>query len=139
MLALAVVTCPWLLAADKKPATLDGVWRGFVVEGKGERPEQGRVHVELTIKGDHIVAKQIQPAGDQGLGEGTYQVTSGDPNLIDATRTSNPGKGQAYKGIIQVDGETMKWCAANPGKERPKEFETRPPVQFFMILKRESK
>ena len=35
---------------------LNGVWRGFVVKGKGEQPDRGSVHLELTIKGNRIGA-----------------------------------------------------------------------------------
>ena len=55
---------------------LDGVWRGFVVEGKGEQPDRGSVHLELTIQGDRITARRLDGGGSP-LGQGTYKIAPG--------------------------------------------------------------
>ncbi|MFN4261033.1 MAG: TIGR03067 domain-containing protein [Gemmataceae bacterium] len=118
-------------------AKLQGKWKGWVVNDKGENPEQGPVHLELTVQGDEIKAKQLNPGADPNLGEGTFKLAlMGDKRHIDAVRTSTPGKGQTYAGIYQIDGDTWKWCTGTPKRPRPEDFATRK-GQFLLILKRQ--
>jgi uncharacterized protein (TIGR03067 family) len=126
-------------AKDKSPdfKALQGVWRGWVVEGKGKRIDEGFVNVELTIKGDTIVAKSLGGMKDGPLGEGTYQLSvAGDKKIMDGTRTVNPSKGKSYLGICELEGDTLRWCVANPGLDRPTEMLSRK-GQFLMVLKRQ--
>lgn len=116
---------------------LEGTWKGWVVEGKGEKADTGAVRVQLVVKGDVIVATRIDGKKESPLGEGTFKLTLAKGlQTIDATRTSNPGKGQTYLGIYHLEGDTFRWCSATPGKDRPTELETRR-GQFLMILKRQ--
>jgi uncharacterized protein (TIGR03067 family) len=46
------------------------------------------------------------------------------PKTIDYTLTDGPNKGQSQRGIYELDGDTVKFCFASPGKERPTEFKT---------------
>ncbi|MCE9531367.1 MAG: TIGR03067 domain-containing protein, partial [Planctomycetes bacterium] len=100
-------------------------------------PRQRRMKIEVTIKGDTIMAVQD---GSKSLGEGTFvaQVAKGGKNM-NATRTNNPGKGQTYNGIYSLDGDTLKWCVSSPpGRERPTELVSKT-GQFLMVLTREKK
>ena len=36
--------------------------------------------------------------------------------------TEGPTKGQTHLGIYELDGDTVKFCFAAPGKERPTDF-----------------
>lgn len=114
---------------------LDGVWRGFTVEGKGENPDRGPVHLELTIKGDHIDAKRLD-GQSLPMTEGTYTIVPGKPMQMDGTETSARGRTRVYLGICELAGDTLKWCVATPRNERPTDFETKRP-QFLVILKRQ--
>ncbi|MGD0897327.1 MAG: hypothetical protein ABR915_05785 [Thermoguttaceae bacterium] len=114
---------------------LDGVWRGFVVYGKGEQPNRGTVHLELTIKGNRITAQRLD--GQRGsLGQGAYKLTSGRLSVMDATETAARGKPKTYLGICAFAPDTIKWCVATPGNTRPTDFETKG-QQFLLILKRQ--
>jgi len=124
--------------ADKKEdavPNLDGVWRGFAVEGKGEKPDRGPVHLELTIKGDHVDAKRLDGQA-LPVTEGTYKITPGKPMQMDGTETNPRGRTRVFLGICELTGDTLKWCVATPKNERPTEFETKRP-QFLVILKRQ--
>jgi uncharacterized protein (TIGR03067 family) len=114
---------------------LNGVWRGFVVKGKGEQPDRGSVHLELTIKGDRISAKRLDGEGGS-LGNGTYTITVGRFYMIDATEARSRGKGRTYQGICKFGPDLMKWCTATPGNPRPTNFETKG-QQFLLVLKRQ--
>lgn len=119
-------------AADRKK--LNGVWKGWVVEGKGEQPNQRRMAITLTIKGDTITGVQ---ADGKDLGEGTFTVRAvNGKGQMEATRTKNPGRGQIHKGIYSLDGDTLKWCVSNPpGREAPGELLSKT-GQFLMILQK---
>jgi hypothetical protein len=114
---------------------LNGVWRGFVVYGKGEQPNRGSVRLELTVKGNHISARRLDGQGDS-LGQGTYKITVGRFYMIDATEIRPHGKGRTYQGICKFGPDLMKWCTATPGNKRPTDFETKG-QQFLLILKRQ--
>jgi uncharacterized protein (TIGR03067 family) len=121
-------------AADLK--ALEGTWRGWVVEGKGAAADKGPVHLEIVIRGDRITAKRLDDKDSPDLGEGTVRLGAGKPPTIDATRTAKPGKGKTYPGIYQLDGDTLRWCTAQPNGERPTELLTKR-GQFLMVLKRQ--
>jgi uncharacterized protein (TIGR03067 family) len=46
------------------------------------------------------------------------------PKTIDYTMTDGPTKGKTQLGIYELNGDTVKFCFAAPGKERPAEFKT---------------
>jgi hypothetical protein len=173
MLAAAVLfALPAAAAADKndeaaKPPALDGVWDGWVVEGRGENPNRGQIHLQLTIQDNKVTGKKVGGGGPGGddMGAGTIAIADGEVKHMDATRTAGGGGGGgrrgrggpgggapggpgggggggggggAYKGILAVEGDTLKWCVANPGRDRPTEFATnRGKGQFLMILKKQ--
>ena len=114
---------------------LNGVWQGFVVEGKGEQPDQGPTHLELTIKGNRISSNRLDGEGGS-LGNGTYTITVGRFYLIDATESRSRGKGRTYQGICKFGPDLMKWCTATPGNPRPTNFETKG-QQILLVLKRQ--
>lgn len=123
------------LAADLK--TLQGTWKGWVVEGKGEQSDRGPVQLEITVDKDTITARRLGGSKIDPLGEGTFRLVLADKQkTIDATRTSAPAKGRTHPGIYALDGDTFRWCVANSGNERPAELITRR-GQFLLILKRQ--
>lgn len=60
------------MAADLK--ALQGTWRGWVVEGKGQQPDQGIVHLEVVVKDTTIIAQRLDRTKDAALGEGTFNL-----------------------------------------------------------------
>jgi uncharacterized protein (TIGR03067 family) len=44
------------------------------------------------------------------------------PKAIDYVMTEGLTKGKTHLGIYELDGDTVKFCFAAPGKERPTEF-----------------
>jgi uncharacterized protein (TIGR03067 family) len=113
---------------------LDGVWRGFVVYGRGEQSDRGSVHLELTIKGNHITARRLD-GRPSPLGQGDYVYTKGRPRTLDATETGRK-KAKSYLGICKFAPDTIIWCVATPGNPRPTNFESKGP-QYLMVLKRQ--
>jgi hypothetical protein len=121
--------------SDAQP-DLDGVWRGFVVEGKGEQPDRGSVQLELTIKDKRITAQRLDGEGGS-LGEGSFRIKPGKVTLMDATELRKTGKRRTFLGILKTEPDLMQWCVAVPGNRRPTTYETIDQHQFFLILKRQ--
>lgn len=125
------------LGATPKPAKdeLLGEWEGHVVDGDGANAGQRRMNITLTIEPKRIVQH------GSGGGEGTYRVSGTSRKLahIDSTGTSGQYTGKRYEGIYSLEGDTLKWCAANPGKGRPRELRTNTGAgHFLMVLKRKN-
>lgn len=121
---------------DAKTApSLDGVWRGFVVDGKGERPDRGQTHLELTIQGDRITARRLD-GGALPITQGIYRMLPGKISLMDATEMRDRAKGKVFQGICRLETDMLAWCVSTPGARRPRTFETRG-SQFLLILNRQ--
>ena len=121
-------------AAQRPPArNLDGVWRGFVVYGRGEQTDRGTAQIELTIKGNHITARRLD--GRPGpLGQGDYQYTKGRVRTLDATETGP--KDENLFGHLLVRSGYDEMVVATPGNPRPTGFQARG-RQYLMVLKRQ--
>jgi len=120
---------------DAARAKLIGTWAGYAVEGKGEKPNQGPVKLELKITKESIQAKQFKGKDALDLGEGKFELNHDKmPFTLDGDKKiDNPNRKEIWLGIYQLDGDTLKWCVKKKG--RPTEFETKEGA-FLMILKR---
>jgi uncharacterized protein (TIGR03067 family) len=62
------------------------------------------------------------------------------PKTIDYTMTEGPTKGKTHLGIYELDGDTVKFCFAAPGKDRPTEFSAKEGSERTLsVWKREKK
>jgi uncharacterized protein (TIGR03067 family) len=115
---------------------LEGVWEGYAVDGKGERPDQGPVHFRLTISQTKMSAINLGDK-DKDMGNGVFKLDlSKATKEMDATGVVLPGKQErTYLGIYELDGDTLKWCVTMRKGERPIEFRTQK-GSFLLILKR---
>ncbi len=134
-MAVSFAADPPADSAAQARQKLAGVWKGFVVEGKGEKPDRGPVKLKLTITDKSMHGIETKGAGeiDHGEGEYTFDLAS-DPRGLDAAKTNDRDRKDGWQGIYQLDGDTLRWCVAK--KARPTAFET-VKGQFLMILKRE--
>ena len=123
---------------DEAMQKLERTWEGYAVEGRGEKPDQGPLHLRLIIKGDQINAIDLgSPGQDKEMGNGTYKLDPSPTKEIDATGVILPGRREkTYPGIYELDGDTLKWCVDNRGKSRPTEFHTGN-GKYLLILKRQ--
>ena len=111
-----------------------GQWEGFVTMGDSANPGQRRMNITLNIAADKITS-----SGAGNIGEGTYRISAGSGNVrnIDATGTGGMYRGKLYEGIFAVEGNTLKWCAGDPGRGRPTALRTNPTAgHFLMVLTR---
>lgn len=119
---------------------LAGVWRGWVVDGRGENPNTGHMEMELRVEGNRMTGREIGTSrAPGGLGDGTFTVAAGaDANsgTLDAVATTGQHRGRAYPGIFQLDGPTLRWCVNNRSTARPTDFETGR-GNYFLILQKQ--
>jgi uncharacterized protein (TIGR03067 family) len=107
-------------AAKKEMAQLEGEWS--MVSGEAN----GRSMPEAAVKTGKRVARQGETTifiGGQVYLKAKFSIDpSKKPQAIDYIMTEGPTKGKAHLGIYELDGDTLKFCFAAPGKDRPAEF-----------------
>jgi uncharacterized protein (TIGR03067 family) len=129
-------------AADRREAggnNLEGVWRGWVVRGRGENPNSGEMEIELTIRGNRIDGRELgtNRAPEGGLGSGVFTMTgNGRSGTLDAEQTAGLETGRRYQGIYELEGETLKWCVTARNRQRPSVMAT-DRGNYLMILRRQ--
>ena len=82
--------------------------------------------------------------GDVVQVKGTFKIdVTKEPKAIDMTVTGGQvegDKGKMVRGIYQVDGKMLKWCAADPDNEtRPTEFATKAGTKHSLITYKKDK
>jgi uncharacterized protein (TIGR03067 family) len=76
--------------------------------------------------------------GEQLLFAGPYKLRpSKSPAEIDVFSTEGESKDKPAQGIYSLEGDTLKLCYTMPGKERPKDFESKAGSEAsFIVWKR---
>ncbi|HEY1379463.1 MAG TPA: TIGR03067 domain-containing protein [Gemmataceae bacterium] len=126
--ALVAADPPKADPAKDELAIIQGTWRMVSAEANGMKmPEEQAKAITRTITGDkYEITRNGQPAGK---GTMTLDPTK-TPRTVDAETTvrGEDGTPKAVKlqGIYELDGDTMRTCLAEPGKDRPTEFATKP-------------
>ncbi len=119
---------------------LQGSWPVVSAERKGKPMPEPEKH-KLLVEGDTLMVKR----GDDVLFKGKVKLDpSKKPKTLDLELLEDSGpykKGQVSQGIYLIEGDSFKWCNAEPGvDDRPKEFATNEKVNHMLIvLKREKK
>jgi uncharacterized protein (TIGR03067 family) len=112
-----------------------GTWKYVSMEADGMKVAlEPLTGIKLVLDGDKFT--QTDP---QATYRGTFSVSvKTRPKTIDVIFTEGPEKGKIFKGIYELEGETYKACLAVPGRERPKEFASKPGSGHVLsVLKRE--
>jgi uncharacterized protein (TIGR03067 family) len=102
----------------------NGLWEpvSAVVDGK-ERPVGKDRKMVLEYKDETYRDK----VGDKIVGEGISRVDpTQTPKALDIIPQRNGVKGQTALAIYELKGDELIVCLARPGKDRPKEFESKP-------------
>ena len=108
---------------------LEGSWTAVALEEGGQEASPA----ELTGR-----EKRCVFAGNKVKiwhSEGTYKLDpTADPKVIDIEITQGEGKGETLRGLCALEGDTLKICLAQPGKERPRELKTAPKSRSFLVV-----
>jgi uncharacterized protein (TIGR03067 family) len=107
-------------AIKKEMTQLEGEWS--MVSGKAN----GFSMPKETVKSGKRVAKDGETTitiGGQVYFKAKISIDpTKKPRAIEYTMTEGPTKGKTHLGIYELDGDTVKFCFAAPGKDRPTEF-----------------
>src|SRR5207244_11981360 len=82
-----------------------------------------------AVKSSRLVLKddQFTMTDPVATYKGTFKIdVSKKPKTIDLIFTEGPEKGKTNYGIYELEGDTYKLCIDMGGKNRPKEFGTKP-------------
>lgn len=134
--------CWWILGMGLVPAlaqpageattSLQGTWSATRAHRDGKRADDVVGH-RLSFVGNRF---QIRSRDGQLLYEGLFRVDpSTKPAAIDFEHAEGTLKGNAWKGIYEVKGDTLTICdnAPNPDKGRPAAFEATPASGYILI------
>jgi uncharacterized protein (TIGR03067 family) len=107
-------------AVKKEMILLDGEWSMESGEANGfSLPKE-------SVKSGKRVAKDGETTisiGGQVYLKAKFTIDpTKKPKAIDYAMTEGPTKGKTHLGIYELDGDTVKFCFAAPGKDRPTEF-----------------
>jgi uncharacterized protein (TIGR03067 family) len=107
----------------KEMALLEGTWSMVSGEKEGEKlPEDLLKDAKRSVTGG-VTTISI---GGQVFLKAKFTVDpSKKPKTIDYTVLEGPNKDMKQLGIYELDGDTVKFCFAGPGQDRPKEFSTK--------------
>src|SRR5262245_38374045 len=101
----------------KEMAQLEGDWS--MVSGEAN----GMAMPEANVKSGKRVAKAGETTitfGGQLYFKAKFSIDPGKkPKAIDYMMTEGPTKGKTHLGIYEFDGDTVKFCFAAPGGDRP--------------------
>lgn len=110
-------------AFTKELKAMAGTWRPVSAENNGNKSS------EALLKGIRWIrdadGKWAMQRDEKTVLEWTVRRLDGtkNPKAIDVEITAGPHKGVVYRGIYELDGDTLRICFAMPEKaERPREF-----------------
>jgi uncharacterized protein (TIGR03067 family) len=106
-------------AVMKDLAALKGTWIVISAIRDGNRLSEEQIKgVRFTIEGN---GKALVKDGGEILFEGTLKIDpTKTPKTEDATQNSEgENKGKTTRSIYEIEGDTLKICSAEPGKDRP--------------------
>jgi uncharacterized protein (TIGR03067 family) len=126
------------VAADDNQA-LVGTWAVVAVEKDGKEMPAEQLK-GLVVRFDSS-GKASGHKGDKVIFEATFKVdATKQPKTIDATQTSDgKDKGKVTLGIYEINGDTLRTCISETGKDRPTDFSAKAGSgQIVRVYKRQS-
>jgi uncharacterized protein (TIGR03067 family) len=125
-------------ATKKEMSQLEGDWS--MVSGEAN----GMAMPQETVKTGKRTAKDGETTitfGEQLYFKAKYTIDpTKKPKAIDYMMTEGPTKGKTHLGIYELEGDTVKFCFAAPGKDRPTEFTAKEGSQRTLsVWKRDKK
>ena len=126
---LLVLAAAALVGADdpKADAVKDelkkfaGTWKLVAanLDAEEQKPEDLKTG-SLVVEGDTFTLKYKNE-----VHKGKFVIDPGKkPKTIDVEFTGGSLKDSKVQGIYQIDGDTRKSCFVEPGKDRPKDFDS---------------
>ena len=127
-------------ALKKELHAMAGTWRAVSVERDG-KAAPGEALKELVMTRD-VSGKVVIRRREMVVLESMVKKLdpSKKPKTIDMEQVVGEHKGKIIQGIYEIDGDTLRVCLAQPGKERPTEFSAKAgSSNALAVYKREKK
>jgi len=128
--------------SDPRPSDLSGNWQAISFEQDG-RQKFSKEEVRKVAASFRNCRYQITPLpwGPEGSFDGTYQIDgdTDEPKSFSLYPAKGVLKGQAFRGIYRVEGDTMTLCFSWPPLDRPTEFRSRPNSTIVLAVFRRAK
>jgi len=126
--ALALVAgCAMMRSGGAVDPALTGTWLPVKAELSG-KPFNFVKDFRLEVTGDKFVTQ-----GGAQKDVGRLAFIDGDPRGVDVIGDEGTNKGQTLPAIYRISADQLEVCYDLSGKERPKEFATRPDTRLFLI------
>jgi RNA polymerase sigma factor (sigma-70 family) len=128
--------------SDPRPSDLSGNWQAVSFEQDGRQKfseeEVRKVTARFRDCRYHITPL---PWGPEGSFDGTYQIDgdSEEPKSFSLYPAKGVLKGQAFRGIYRVEGDTLTLCFSWPPLDRPTEFRSRPNSTIVLAVFRRAR
>jgi len=114
---------------------LEGKWAIERLEETGKRASEEFVKtLEAVVKGDQLTLRE---KGKPVLELRIKLDPSTNPKSIDFTHLAGEDKGKTELGIYSLEGDTLRFCIDESGKNRPTEFKSTSQTNL-VVLKRKS-
>ena len=125
-------------AVKTEMAKLDGSWSMVSGEANGQAMPKDMVNDGKRVAKDGETSIAF---GGQIFFKAKFTVDpTKKPKSIDYVMTEGLTKGKTQFGIYELDGDTVKFCFAAPGKDRPTEFAAKEGSQCTLsVWKRDKK
>jgi uncharacterized protein (TIGR03067 family) len=125
-------------AVKREMAQLEGHWSMVSGEANGLSMPKETVDSGKRVAKD---GKTTITIGGQVYFKAKFSIDpTKNPKAIDYTMTEGPTKGKTHLGIYELDEDTVKFCFAAPGKDRPTEFTAKEGSQRTLsVWKRDKK
>src|SRR5690348_10693609 len=110
-------------ANQKDLEKMQGDWAlESMVNNGGPVPEDDAHSLFRTVKSDSYTVFLF----DKPISKGTFKIdATKNPKTIDFFPGNTADKTKAMAGIYEIEGDKLKICYAQPGKDRPQEFESK--------------
>ncbi len=117
---------------DRELAGLQGTWELVSMEIKGNSIPVERMPGRIAlIEGTTFTDRNATKI----FGKGKIRVdSSGSPKRIDAEFSEGPPAGKTTLAIYELEKETLKACAAEPGEPRPTKFTTKEGSGHMLVV-----
>jgi uncharacterized protein (TIGR03067 family) len=110
-------------ALKKEMSQLEGEWSMVSGEANGQAMPKEMVKSGKRVAKDGRTTIMI---GGRVYFRAKFTIDpTKKPKAIDYAMTEGPTKGKTHLGIYELNGDTLKFCFAAPGKDRPTEFTAR--------------
>ena len=124
--------------AIKNQNSLEGVWEVTEWYSAGRRVNAGTTTTRWTVTGDALTIERQVANGRiaQPVNGPTYKLQRAEAagNEVDYTITyANNGRTITYPGRYEVDGDTLKFCYALRGTDRPTECKEGPSNVLYLF------